>query len=320
MHPFRDAQGTITVEMPFPSTWKIQSSHQPGEPTIVGPNGIKVIDFPGQNFLYTSNPRMQQAYYQGGQPLRSMPGVELLIQQDIAPWCAGQGLEFVRHYEVPEVSRIDQWYNEQMYRPVPMRTDIKAIGTEWKHSSGKPYFILMHLVVGISGELQTWYYSCTGLQAEKEHFEAARKRLIFGLANAHYNPQPIMAFNRLEAEKAGRSWDEHNKRMALNQANFEASQRAFVNRANAVNDAIMQGWRDRNAASDRGQEQFIDTITERSKVVDPSTGKQYKVQSGSNQYWMNHNGEYFGTTDSNYNPNLDETMNKENWRELKTVD
>src|SRR5688572_22184465 len=34
MHPFRDAQGTLLVEMPFPSTWKVMSNRKQGEPTI----------------------------------------------------------------------------------------------------------------------------------------------------------------------------------------------------------------------------------------------------------------------------------------------
>lgn len=107
--------------------------------------------------------------------------------------------------------------------------------------------------------------------------------------------------------------------MAQNQANFEASQRAHVNRTNAINDAIMSGWQQRNAASDKQQEQFLDVINERTNVVDASTGQKYKVSSGSNQYWMNSNGEYIGTQHHDYNPNLDDNMNNQKWQELQEV-
>ncbi len=320
MHPFHDAQGAVVVEMPFPATWQVMRSPKLGEPRVVGPNGIKIIDIPGQNFMYTSDPQMQRIYFQSGQLLRAMPGVEQLVQEDFVPWCASQGLEFVRQYEIPEVSRIDKWYNDQLYKAVPSQMEVMAIGTDWKHKNGASYFLLIHLVVGSGGNQQTWYYTSTGLQAKEAHFEAARKQLIFGLANARYHPEPIMAYNQSEAEKSGRSWAAHNQRMAANQAAFEASQRAFINRSTAINDSIMSGWRERNAASDKAQEQFIDTITERSNVIDPSTGQRYKVASGANQYWMNRNGEYIGVDSPDYNPNFDRLMDQENWEKLKKID
>ncbi|CBL45260.1 Hypothetical protein HDN1F_16770 [gamma proteobacterium HdN1] len=81
----------------------------------------------------------------------------------------------------------------------------------------------------------------------------------------------------------------------------------------------MQGWKDRNAASDRQQAQRIDQIYERTNVVDPSTGQGYKVDAGANHYWMNNNGEYISTDQSGYNPNLDDNMNNQRWKELQEV-
>ncbi|MBN8703513.1 MAG: hypothetical protein J0M08_10635, partial [Bacteroidetes bacterium] len=60
----------------------------------------------------------------------------------------------------------------------------------------------------------------------------------------------------------------------------------------------------------------IDAITEQTNVSD-ADGQQYKVNSGSNQYWMNTNGEYIGTNKADYNPNADERLNQENWKKLK---
>jgi len=319
MHPFYDQQGQVMAVMPFPSTWQIHRNQPKGTPTITGPDGIKVIDYPTQSYTYTNDPNMQQMYYRSGKQLRAFPGIEDVIQQDIVPWCSNQGYEFVRYYEIPEVTKINKWYNDQLYKALPTHTEVVAIGTEWKSRNGDPFFLLMHLTNHTSEYTQGWYYICTTLQAANSQFEKAKKQLIFSLANTHYPLEPIMAFNRMEAEKAGRSWAAHNQRMAQNQANFEAHQRAHVNKSNAINDAIMNGWRERNAASDRSHEQFVDVITERTNVVDPSTGQRYKVSSGSNQYWMNSNGEYIGTNSHDYNPNLDENMNNQRWEELKEV-
>ena len=214
---------------------------------------------------------------------------------------------------------MDRWYSEQLYKAMPSRADVAAFGIEWKTSEGNPYFLLLHINVSTSQTIQSWYYSASSLEADPTHFEAAKKQYIFSLANMHYNLQPIMTYNQQEAQRVGQSWVQHNQRMAQNQASFEASQRAFVNKSGAINDAIMSGWRERNAASDKQQEQTIDNIYERSNVQDPSTGQQYKVGAGSNQYWMNSNGEYIGTQLSTYDPNLDNNMNEQRWRELKEI-
>jgi hypothetical protein len=320
MLPFRDEQGTLLVEMPFPSTWQLATNIKQGEPTVIGPNGIKIIDFPAQFFTYTSDPRMQQTYRAAGQPLRAMPGVEQIVQQDIAPWAATQGLKLVRHYEIPEISRVDRWYNDQMFKTVPTQVRVQAIGIDWVTPKEDHYFMVMHLTVGDSAVLQTWYYNCSGLQAQKAHFEAAKKHLIFGLANARYNLKPILAYNQKEAEKAGKSWAAHNERMARNQANFEATQRAFVNRSTAAHDTLMSKWNERNAAGDKAHEQFVDTITERTKVVEPSSDNRYKVESGYNHYWMNSDGKYLSTDKQDYDPNLDKSLSHQKWQELKKTD
>lgn len=76
--------------------------------------------------------------------------------------------------------------------------------------------------------MQQWYYWTSGLEANADYFETAKKQLLFALANTRYNLEPIMTFNGEEAQRVGQSWAAHNQRMAQNQANFEAQQRAFV--------------------------------------------------------------------------------------------
>jgi len=214
---------------------------------------------------------------------------------------------------------MDKWYSDQLYKAMPSRSDVVAIGIDWKSNEGTPYFLLVHLNVSTSESMQNWYYMVSGLEADPAHFETAKKQYIFGLSNMRYNLEPIMAYNQQEAQRVGQSWAEHNRRMAQNQANFEASQRAFVNKSNAINDAIMSGWRERNAASDKQQEQIIDGIYERTNVQNTETGQKYKVEAGANQYWMNRNGEYISTQLHDYNPNLDKNMNNVKWQELKQI-
>jgi len=318
MKSIRDSRGVETAQMPIPSTWKMHSGGQ-GSPTFTGPNGLKITDYPLQSFTYVTDPYTQQLYMQSGMNLRPMPGVEQVIEQDLKPWCANRGYTFVRHYEATEVTKMDKWYSDQLYKAMPTQSEIAAIGTEWVNQNGEPYFVLMHLNVQSGNGMQNWYYYCTDIVVEKSSFEKAKKQLLFTLANTRYALEPIAEYNRREAEKAGQSWAAHNQRMAQNQANFEAQQRNFINKSNAINDAIMNGWRAQNEASDKAHEQFVDVITERTNVANTETGQQYKVESGYNNYWMNANGEYISTDQYNYNPNLDDNMNNENWQKLKEV-
>ena len=128
-----------------------------------------------------------------------------------------------------------------------------------------------------------------------------------------------MDYNKQEAQRVGQSWAAFNQRVVQNQANFEASQRAFVNKSDAINNAIMSGWKEKNASSDRNQERTIDGIYEQTNVQNSETGQTYKVTAGANQYWMNNNGEYISTKLNDYNPNLDDNMNEVKWQQLKEV-
>lgn len=319
MRPIYDNSGAVAAHIPIPATWDMPQSKAVGAATFSGPNGLQITDFPAESFTYVTDPYLQQSYYQAGVAMRSMPGVEQIIEQDLIPKCKQRGYTFVSYAEVPEVSKIDRWYNDQLYKAVPTQSEVAAIGIEWKDGDGNPYFVLMHLFVSSTAQMQNWYYFCTDLKVEKESYSKAKKQLLFALANIRYALEPIAEYNRKEAEKAGRSWAAHNQRMAQNQARFEAQQRAFINKSNAINDAIMSGWRAQNQASDKAHEQFIDVITERTNVVNNVTGKTYKVDAGYNNYWMNADGEYISTDQHDYNPNLDDNMNNQNWQQLNEI-
>jgi hypothetical protein len=310
MVEIKDKHGIVAAIMPFPSNWNIGS-------VITGPHGIRVTNYPLQLFMINYNPMLQQAYSQTQQ--RAMPGIEQLIQEDFVPAAQQRGMQLEKFYEIPEVTKMDKWYSDQLFKAMPSQIEIAAIGIDWKKPDGGSYFQIVHLNVSTSNAGQNWSYYVSGLEAEPEHFEKAKNQYVFALANARYNLEPIARYNREEAQRCNQSWAAHNARMAQNQANFEAQQRAFVNRSNAVNDAIMSGWRERNASGDRMQEATIDGIYERSNVQNTETGQMYKVQAGANQYWMNRDGEYISTRLNDYDPNLDDNMYHQKWQQLKEV-
>ena len=43
---YRDNTGAVIAAMPFPSDWKVAKKTVPSEPSITGPNGLKISDYP----------------------------------------------------------------------------------------------------------------------------------------------------------------------------------------------------------------------------------------------------------------------------------
>ena len=82
----------------------------------------------------------------------------------------------------------------------------------------------------------------------------------------------------------------------------------------------MKGWNERNAASDKAHEAFVDTITERQNMVNPSTGQRIKVESTPNHYWVNGNGQFISVANPQYDPNLDKELNHHDWDKLQKAD
>lgn len=313
MNDIPDGKGGVAAIIPLPADWKMNTEGA----VLAGPNGIRVKDYAGQSFMVNYDQNLNYAYSQT--KMRSMPNIEQLIQEDFIPTLGNQGLDYVKSYEIPEISKMDKWYSDQLFKAMPSQSFAKAFGSEWKDKSGKPYFVLIHVNASETQQMQNWYYMYSILEADADAYEGAKKAYIFALANTRYNLEPIMAYNKAEAQRVGQNWAAFNQRMAANQAAFESSQRAFVNKSEAINDAIMSNYKAIDAASDKNQEQFVDMIREETNVQNTQTGQTYKVQEGANQYWMNNNGEYIGTKLQNYNPNADENMNEQKWQELQRV-
>lgn len=315
-----DNKGVVILSQPIPENWKYSNTTDPNSPIITGPNNLKIYMLPFKSFLYYNDQFMIQAAQQSGMNLRQMPSTEEIMQVDIIPMMAKKGLTFVKKFDLPNVAKVDKWYKEQLYKVAPTREIAMSIGSEWKFANGDPCFVIINIGSSEDQTSQFWNYNGYLLQSDPQYYERNKKQLTFTLENTQYNLEPIREYNQSEARKAGISWAAHNQRMAANQANFQAQQRAHVNSSEAVNDAIMAGWRSNNAASDKNQEQFIDVINEQTNVVDHSTGKEYKVQSHYNKYWMNSNGEYISTNQNTYDPNADVNMNGQKWEELHKND
>ncbi|MBN8469235.1 hypothetical protein JYJ95_22265 [Corallococcus exiguus] len=127
-----------------------------------------------------------------------------------------------------------------------------------------------------------------------------------------YNPEYVRAYNQGEMARIQASQAMHQQRMQANKAAFEAQQRTFHEKNDALNQA--------NAASDRMHHRFVSYLKDEETVRSPGDGQRYQVQTGSNQYWMNSHGQYVPSNDPSYDPNRDPRLDHQTWRKADIED
>ncbi|MEE9493745.1 MAG: hypothetical protein V3W04_10260 [Gammaproteobacteria bacterium] len=105
--------------------------------------------------------------------------------------------------------------------------------------------------------------------------------------------------------------------MQQNQRAFDQQQALHRSTNEAVNNSLMNTYRTSQQASDRGQQQFRNTTSGEETLTNPYDGQQYQVESGADQYWMNRSGENIQSNDAFYDPNMDQTINNQEWQKVE---
>ncbi|MCB0794385.1 MAG: hypothetical protein KDB88_06580 [Flavobacteriales bacterium] len=308
--------GMPMASMEMPGDWKL---HQQGNGawTMTGPGGVQVNNSGFTMFMIAADPGYNQMMQQNGQRVRNWIPVDQVLQQDIQPMMQQQGYTFVAQENAPTVAMASKRAIDPLYSVMPTQKDAQANVSEWNGPGNKKTLVITQQNTFSSQDMVNWGYFCTVLEADADRFATAKADLLHALTSVKYNPQYFAAYNAEEQQKSQQSWAQHNARMRSNQAAFDAQQAQFRANSNAVNDAIMGTWRSQNESSDRGQAAWVDAMREEQNAVDPYTGEQFKIESGSNQYWMNQYGDYYGTDDVLNDPNIGNTTN-DVWRQVET--
>ncbi|NRD62088.1 hypothetical protein HRD49_10010 [Corallococcus exiguus] len=111
-----------------------------------------------------------------------------------------------------------------------------------------------------------------------------------------------------------------NVNVQANKAAFEAQQRTFHEKNDAINQAIAATYAQANAASDHMHHRFVNSLKDEETVRNPGDGQRYQVQTGANPYWMNSHGQYVPSNDPNYDPNRDPRLNHQTWKKADIAD
>lgn len=304
---------------------------------ISAPDGRAVRFFPSFSFEFNhAAPGQVMQPTAGGSlylPLPESLGQWLMQMAQHSPDPTVSGLQLVSEEDVPELTQQLRQHNAQMYQIVEQSNLTSApMGYGQQFDTQATKLVLTYKQNGIALEetvLITWQYLVTIQQGQVSagSWNINLMRSFRGPAGSNYltdavlsaivqsirsNPvweaemqrywQELARIQRKGASDRMASWQNHNRKMQ--QINSD------------INDIIVGGYKQRSAASDRQQQQYVDSIREETPYSTP-TGGTIKLPSFYDNVYTDGNGTYILNNDAFYNPNTDSTINNVNWDRIE---
>lgn len=299
------------AQLDFPARWNVQAFAN-GTWKVDEP-ALKVWDVSGGNYAF-GNGQMAQMYQQSGGSMRAPVPPEQVVLQDAVPRMRKLGYELIGQNDAPAVAQAEQRGVDGLYSVGGSSKQCRSNMSEWRNGDQR-VALVMHWSSFAGPDMGNWGYYFTRLEAPANRFDQEKAELLTALASLRYNPNYFAAYAQSEQRKEQQSWGAHNTKMQTNQAAFDAQQQAHREGVDAVNNSIMGTWNSTNARMDHQQNATINSIRGEQDVTNPYTGEGYKVESGSDQYWMDNEGRYIGTNDVMYDPNA-ESDGVDQWRQV----
>jgi hypothetical protein len=165
-----------------------------------------------------------------------------------------------------------------------------------------------------------WFYGVSYTFVDQNYFEDTLDKLYEAAIATEQNPQWDQYVAQLSRQRAQQAALDHQARMQTRQAVFNAHQQKMKG-IWAAQDANHASFMNRNfgAGSNVGQQQFVNMINEQETVYNPLTGKNYQVNAGSTEYWMDSEGNYIENNNLFYTPNGDINLNNREWVKVKNA-
>jgi hypothetical protein len=303
--------GQAIYQIEFPASWQVDQA----QGIITGPGSLEIRHYKGVSNVYTNDPFMQQSYAAAGKRVMPPLGAQGVLQQDLQQKASQMGMSFIKAYPMPTLAQKDRAYSDQLVSYGNPQKNFEVLASEWNTKDGKKVMVLLHYFEQASAGLVIWGYTTTALGANADAFETAKAQYIRALEGKQFNQQAIASYNQRESAALSQRDQQFQARMRNNQANFQATQRAYTESQNAINQSQMDIYRSQSESFDRGNQQIMNSIHDEQTMYNPANGETYQVEGYYDNYWMNGDGQYIGTDDQFYNPNMDQNMNNMNWEQ-----
>lgn len=323
---YLDSQsGLIQSRSPLPSNWLMhQGTDAPYY--ITGPNGIKVNQPQMEMYTYSQDPYTLQTIQMSGKEIAPVYSLEQILEQHIRPSAQAQGYSYVESYPIPGV----QAFWEKLAAgslQTGSRRSIYTLGSEWKDNQGNHSLITLVQMVIEKESIITWTLLTTELEAPAREFPQAKQAYLYGVAHTEINPQwqqykngelmgQLRRNDAFWAQANAQSAQAHQQRMAAIQARGNASQ-SLAQTYSEISDISHAGYLNRSNMVSAGQSKTVNMIGGHAIISNSNTSEQYQVEAGSKYYWVNKDGEYFGTDNSLYDPRIDNRINGEQWEKFQ---
>ncbi len=222
------------------------------------------------------------------------------------------GRTLTKTYVLPELANTIGMFYSQLFVSVPIQREVNSYGIEWKDKEGMSYITTLTINISYSQVSSTWFFTGQYLEAPNAQFEEAKKAFLYGLIHTEANPQWVLAINRRDAKRAGQAYQAHLGRMAIINARRNTN-RSVGDVYSDILDINHAGFLKRSDINSAGHDDLINTIGDRTIILNNNTGESYNVQAGSKYYWVNSEGKYFGTDNPLYDPRTDNKLNNTEW-------
>lgn len=286
--PIRDAQRNMLMAvMPIPSDWELSKADD-NYTFLESPKGVKVLYIVGNEFMYSQNPFIHQSFQQMGYETKPPETFEQVL--DFMKNLAGkEGVKFVQQYSIPQLEQVDVNVDRLVYKPVPEQKSVKVVATEWIDDKGMSSLAIIHYYVAQTELSLYWGYRIESMEAPKEVFPTAKRDYINALLNTQINPQWLQTINAENQQKSQQMMQGHQQRMSALRSQGQQ---------------IIAAGKQHDAMTTRTHQKFMDGLRDEINVTNPSNGQTYKVNLGSNHYWINESNELITSNDATYDPNL----------------
>lgn len=319
-----DTNGKVMGYLPLPSSWTVNSEPSASH-FVTGPDNLRVTRYPGKRYFYSKERFARESARMAKRNIAPVPSIEKLVAKYIEPGSSKAGSALVKSYPLPEV--LDYW--ERFAASIPKtqsKMSHRVLGTDWKHADGSESFAVIVQQIVRQGSLVTWTYWAEELMVESD-FSSAKNAFIYGLANLRMDEDWLRESGRKMMAGIRRNERQHQQRM---QASARAHQQRMADIAavgatsravGKINSDILdqshRSFQRRTGMRDAGHAASVDLTLGRTQVQDPTSGKQYKVESGYKHYWSDGQGGYFGTNDALYDPRTDSNLANKNWTKFQ---
>lgn len=327
-YDFKDAHtGLVVYTSKYPSDWQVIS-----KPTytidqkipvflfqIQGPHNLRVFNTPLSVYVAYANPQTYQFMAQNGIPAglqRPVRNNAQIINDEISGRMDKSGFHYTKTVALPN---IENYIKQKIVEGGGTNFNSEITATVWEDSHGRKALALLTRAfiqqpLSFIDTMTLWLYNVEYLFVDDSNFNETIEQYEKSILSAKDNQQWKQYMEQLTQQRMKVAQQRHRMEMQNRQAAFQAHQQKMrgIWAAEDANHAAFMN-RSFGAGSDRGQQQFLNTINEQETVYNPLTGNNYQVDAGSTEYWMDSSGNYIKNDDLFYTPNGDINLNNREW-------